>query len=465
MMRAVVLHFFILFLLTGLPVPSGISGFLGDQHSGTEPPAAVLVSLGAQENDEQNGTPYARRLRAAVGDPQVRLSWRDTQALTGEAYEIYRSTTQITAETFEQAQQVGTVAEGTETFLDVPSEDGTYYYAVLVRSEEGRLHRTFYEYRNTTVEPIELANTAEAEPPLARISGLRAQIVERRVELRFTASRTERELAVYRSTDPIDSSEALANATRVERVPGSREQVADFPVPGVPYYYAVLDAEAPARGETSAEPGRNATAEPVEIPLAESAQAAERQEPALPESSVRRRPLPLLQLQQDLTTGQVLPQSQVRVPDQPQELSSETEAAVQRLFGNVRSAEQERRSPTVLPPERDEEGKGAARTLTGIVQDTILREAWAEGAEMLDRLLTLDLPADVAARAHYYRGQSYYFQGDLREGLFEFLLAREQYRQEVQPWVTRILEELDGDQPDGSESAESHPTGNRSPES
>lgn len=427
-----------------------------------------------QRADTESAVPYASRLRAAVADPRVRLSWSDAGGITGEAYEVYRAETQIIADTFDQAELIGTVEEQTETFLDVPREEGEYYYAILVRSEEGELHRTFYEYRNTTVQPVAISNIEGAEEPIAQVSGIRASLVERHVELRFTASRTGRELAVYRSTRPIDSSEALANATRVERIPSSRRSVSDFPVPGVPYYYAILDAEAPARGETVAQLGRNATSSPVEVPLMQATaqeqeradeqesarsrtreqqgeqqgeqQAGRRRIPQLePESTaraLRQRPLPLLQLQQDLQTGDVLPQTRITVPEEPQEVSEETRAAVERLFGEASRGVREEVEPTVLPPERDEEGKSAARTLTGIVQDTFLAERWSETEDLIARFLSVNPPRDVRARAYYYRAQSYYFQGKLQDALFEFLLARGEYRQEVRPWVTHVLERL-----------------------
>ena len=49
---------------------------------------------------------------------------------------------------------------------------------------------------------------------------------------------------------------------------------------------------------------------------------------------------------------------------------------------------------------------------------------------------------DVEARAHFYLAQAYYFQAKYKIAFLEFLLARDLYYTDVQPWLAACFKKI-----------------------
>ena len=118
------------------------------------------------EEDRDVFAPFVSRLRVAVRDPQVRLTWRDSDDLESGSYRVYRHTAEITQDTIDNAALVAEVDTGVETYLDTPLEEGAYYYAVIAAEESGRMFPIFVPFRNKTIRPVTVAQL-ETEEDLA----------------------------------------------------------------------------------------------------------------------------------------------------------------------------------------------------------------------------------------------------------------------------------------------------------
>ncbi len=283
-----------------------------------------------------------------------------------------------------------------------------------------------------------IAPAAFAEGTL--LSALRAGSDGERVTLSWSAPADAgaADFIVFRSRAPITSTETLAGATQLAVVSGTTGRFHDYPVPGVPAYYAVIDVEQIAAGSITLIPGRSTTSEAVALPLG----VRTRDPQFFTEFAFRDRPLPLLQPWRDMLegTGEALPRA---FP--PTRSHALTPAAAAALDGLMELRPPEGiapKHPTVLDAERTAVDKGVAFTLKSIVDGPFTRGAWAETREQLGNLLTLPLPAEVESRARFYLGQTLFYEGRYERAVLEFILARRHHVAEATPWIRASLQRM-----------------------
>ncbi|MFP4066050.1 MAG: hypothetical protein ACLFS5_00945 [Spirochaetaceae bacterium] len=401
-----------------------------------------MLAGGATGQDDGVFSPFPSRLRVAVGDPEVRLTWRDAEESAIAGYLVYRHSREITRETFEEAERVSEVPPGTETYLDTP-EPGTYHYAVLARNEAGKPYRVFVPLRNRTTTPVRITESAEPEAPPTRITRISASSEEAadRIRVTFEAEPEERRLLLYRSRQPFEGPEALAEAVRVAEVTAEEGSVEDFTVPGVPYHYALVPTEIVEEGETpDFEPGVTTTAEPAALPLSSPRVTL----PTFDGSARAGTPLPFLRLSHELEAPDVLlPENPVSLRPRST-LPESTEEAVDRLLSELPERTGPGLEPRILPVDRDADGKGPASALSSVVMGPFAAERYEEAEELLGNLLSSHLPEDVRARTHYYLGQVYALTDRPRKAVLQFLSARDNYYTETRRWIDGILRVLDG---------------------
>lgn len=381
--------------------------------------------------------PFVSRLRVGVRDPQVRITWRDSEELEGGVYRVLRSNTEIVAANVDEAQIVARIQPGIETWLDTPPEPGAYHYAVLAESADGTVHSILVPFRNKTIEPVRVTRFETEEERAAIIQNLRAAVQDNGVTLRFASSRGGRTIAVYRSTAPIRTVEDIGNATFIHEFDSSQGRFVDFPVPGIDYYYSVLDARLIERGTAEVDPGNNSTEAAVRIALRRRDDLSVAVSPA---AQTRRAPLPIIQ--PSAMTAAIRPSTEV-IPHQgvAQPVSPVTEQAIRNLMRQTREAERFTPTATILPEERTVRGVGAARTLAQIIDDTFLTRRYEEAETLLANLLELPLSPEFARRVRFYRGQALYFTGNEERAFLELLSASQgNLYEHTRPWIDGILQ-------------------------
>jgi len=385
------------------------------------------------DGSESVFAPYVSRLRVAFKDPKVLLTWQNPTDVSG-LFQIYRSTQPITGATFSDARLVGTAKPGSESFLDVPDSPGNYFYAVLIQKPGDGTYQVFIPFRNVTLRPVKVAQTATQSELAASVSGIRAVEQDHSIVLTFQTSRPNRTIDLFRSTSPILSSDALAAATRVQQVDSAKTSVTDYPVPGIGYYYALVDSGLLTTGDVKLTGGTDATTTAVTLPLGTNQIGI----PTQPIPPRRGTPLPYLVLTQDVQSGAALAPSLV-APSLPQSLSDQTKSAVTTLVDDITIPKPAALKPEILPEDRSAAAKGDAYTLKGILDTPFADRMWDRTAQLLTNFLSLSLPKDIEARAQFYLGQAYYFQGSYKPAFLAFLLARDNYYTSVQPWINSIL--------------------------
>jgi len=378
--------------------------------------------------------PYVSALRIAIRDPLVQLTWQNPPGINGPV-RIYRSKVEIDNTTLTQATLAGITDAGAESFLDIPPEPGEYYYAVLIQKPDNSVYDVFVPFRNITTRPIRISEAPTQAELAATVSGITTTRINDEVVLRFQSSRSGRTLVIFRSTSPIDSSDALSRAVRVREVPSDTSSVTDFPVPGIGYYYAVLDTALLTSGTIALKAGENFTGSAIEVPLGGEATG-------IPTASLIPRqttPLPFLILQEGIQSGSNLVPSLI-LPTPNATLDPKTATAAEWLLSHVRIEAPAPLKPVVLNEDKVSSDKGAEYTLKGIVLTQLAHHQWSDAVTLLSNLLTLPLPADIRARAQFYLGQSYYFEGKYKQAFLAFLLSKDFYYTAAEPWMNAILD-------------------------
>ena len=403
--------------------------------------AGLIPSITAQESAQTTErtdvfAPFVSRLRVAVRDPQVRLTWRDAEDLTDGTYNIYRHTTEINQSTFDEATLVATVDSGVETYLDTPLEEGHYFYAILARSSEDELYRIFVPFRNVTIRSVSVSRMETEEDLAASIYDISAQVQDDAIVVRFDPSRAGRNLVAYRSTVPITEETDLTTVTEVNQFDSTTRRFADYPVPGVDYYYAVFDAVMVQNDTYAINPGENVTSTPIRLSIS----GVEEIRVEIPAADARKTPLPFLQLSSGIRPGTSIVQGLAAGRRNAQAVSLATQEAIDRLLALSPVVEPFQPEPVILPRERADDTEGAARTLSQVVMGDFSNARYVDASRLFRNILLLPLSKEMETRVRFYLAQALYFSDEKEAAFLEFLLvSRNGFYQEAKPWMDGIL--------------------------
>lgn len=397
-----------------------------------------FLSLALFGQNVMLSAPYVSRIRTDVEGSSIKLLWQDT-GLTGASYVIYRYTMEITSSNLKSADKLAVVPAGQESYVDQPPDKRDYFYAVLVQDTSGKINDIFVPFRNVTTEGVSVKALVGEQPLYAEVSVLRAAPTGDLLKLTFKSSEPNRELVIYRNTSPIDTESQLLSSVSIAVIPSSQTSFEDSPVPGIPYYYAVIDSAMLAGGKVTLAPGQNTTATGAEVPIRTDALGQIEYAPKRP------RPLPFLTLNSNLQTGARLAGSTPSpVPDETR-LSQPTAAAVDSLLGSLPTEKPAIMKPVVLDPERGEvAGGGEEYTLKSIVDGSFASSDWKQTITVLNGYLNIHHSKSVESRARFYLGQAYYFSGDYRKSFLEFLYVEDSLYTAVQPWMDALFNKLQG---------------------
>ena len=403
----------------------------------------AAAAAGAQQAAPTAGpadasTVFVSRLKAEPADSQVKLTWLDSPDFKGTCL-VYRSAEEITAQSLARATLIGTVPIGTGSFLDTPPDRRGWYYAVLIRDAAGTLYPVLVQFRNKTSTPVSPETTAPEEQLAARVSAIRAVPSAKgdSIEVTFASSSPYRDLLLFWGPDQFLHPEDLLGATRtVPLDPGTTKYV--LPVlPGIDYWFAVLDAGMFKIGQAPLTIGANATQYPVQLPVTSAH--------GLPEeisSSPRGIPLPSLTINRSVQTGRDIDGTDSTDLPDPAAVSDATRKSLDILKAQVPATRTESRQPQVLPSDATPTPGGELARLQEIVQGPFLGGDMTTTESRLGDFLSLPRKPELSNRARFYLGQVYYFEGRARDSLLEFLAAQDSFYVETQPWIDACYQKL-----------------------
>jgi hypothetical protein len=385
---------------------------------------------------------FVSRLKAEAVDYQVKLTWVDSPDVKG-TYIVYRSTEEISAQNLSGATVAGSVAAGVGSFIDTPPDRRGWFYAVLVRDASGKLYSLLVPFRNKTSAPVTPETSAPEEQLAARITGIKAAPASQGdlVEVSFAVSNPQRDLLLFWGPAPFSKSEDLLKATRTTPLDAGSSHYVLAVLPGVDYWFAVLDAGMFKLGQSPLVKGGNVTAYAVQLQV-----TARHGLPALSPTSRRGIPLPSLAIDRGVQTGTAIPDADV--PDLPaaQPVTDATKKSIAALRQSITPAGSGTMRPQVLPSDVTPTPGGELARLQDIVQGPFLGGDMTGAQKGLQDFLSLPRKPDLNARARFYLGQVDFFRDKVRDALLEFLAAQDFYYQESAPWIDAcyaVLEKTD----------------------
>jgi hypothetical protein len=390
------------------------------------------------EETEAVFAPFVSHLEAEVKNGFVRLAWEDSRNITGPVF-IYRSDTPFPVSPLPPGVEV---PYGTQSYVDEAERPGTFHYFAVSSDEWGRKYMIPIPYTNTisvTVTESDAAFFLNGSREVPDVSGTSGAVEKNIHQIRVKAEDNGKvtlsfegggKTAVfYRSTKPMRVEEDLLQAVIVGR--GSSSPFIDYPVPGIPYYYAVIFEDEISSGSVALTAGKNTTTEPVEV--RREREAAE----SSPAQDGRIRTIPLPSMNVESARNGLSPD----VSSSP--LSDEALKAARALAGPSKTVPFREPGIFLEDIERNIFSSGGENSrLSRIVQGPFSGRRWEEAGEELRRFLSLPRSAAVESRSRFYLGQVYYFTGKPREALFEFLFARNMYPNETNSWIDAVLTRL-----------------------
>jgi len=388
---------------------------------------------------EEIFAPFVSSLSASVEENKVTLTWKKAPSPLAK-YVIYSSRSAISAETFSKARLIGTIGADHTSFTYPPPDTSEYFYAVLGGDRSGNIYSLFIPYRNILMQPVSVDTTLRPEQMSTRITNLRASSADNKIELTFISSRPNRSVILYRSTHPITESADLIPATALSTIGSGQNSFTDFPIPGVPYYYAAFDAAATKSGNYSFIPGENTLINAVEIALSSPASLLPRKK-----LSQRITPLPFLLLNSGILSGNQI-DGELNFTRSAKKLTEDTASAwvsIERRLGGSQKTKKTL-NPILLPADSSPEISSEEYQLSLIVKTVFSSSSpdsvdWALVEKQLASFLSVRHSELLKDRAHFYLGQVYYFQEKYSQSFFEFLLARDTYFSEVEPWIDDLF--------------------------
>ncbi|MCX7025733.1 MAG: hypothetical protein NT080_14135 [Spirochaetes bacterium] len=376
--------------------------------------------------------PFPSRIRVVTRGLTVIVAWEDSADIEGD-YAIYRYGQAIDASNFGNALFLGSVPIGSMSFEDNPPDPKAYYYLVLGRDAKGLVYEVFVPLKNATMMPI---SVAVPEKPKGVIESISATRRNDAIVLLYVVSKPGDNYVLYRHIEPILSVPKLLESTIVALFEDTAGSFVDYPVPGISYFYALVEEKALTSGEIKLEAGVNATTTAVVIPTGLYRTGL----PAV--SAVSRNiPLPYLSLNRSVGTDGGTIADGIDLPE-PRQLTIETEKALRRYLAGIPSLSMEIPRLRVFQEDLKPAAGAEDYTLGIIARDKLQRGVYVEAADHLIRYLSIQRTPNAAARAHFYRGEALAFSGSLRDAFFEFLLAEDRYYVESNEWINYILEKL-----------------------
>jgi hypothetical protein len=413
MRRSIIPYFFLLLFSPGLFLPVSVFSQTGSEE--------IIFA------------PFISQLSVEVKNNLVRLSWVDSPDVRG-AVHIFRSLRPLDSGSALGDIRPVEVPYGAQSYIDETEGAGTIYYFAAASDEQGMRYDILIPYSNTISVTM---NSPEEEAPFTAseqnlrpvesgIFGLEARVEGEGVIISYRMADQGKNTVLYRSVQPLQNTADLLRAVIVQS--GLVVPFTDYPVPGIPYYYAVIFEDELIQGNVGIYPGHNATIQPVEVPSGAG-------RAGLPgaQTPIRSMPLPLISINKAVPGSDRYSEPPAVSPLGPD--AAKAVAAIPRIKSNPPALKKPRAFRRDLePPAGGEESQ-----LRVIVQGPFVQRDWQNTQAELLRYLSLPRSALAEARARFYLGQTYYFSGKNREALIEFLMVQSQYPEETKEWIDAVL--------------------------
>ena len=381
-------------------------------------------------------TPFVSRIKTVPTKSSVKISWKDTTDVTGNCI-IYRHTSAINSDNLKDAVKAARVPQGVEYYEDFPPYTHTnYFYAVFMEDSKSLLHEVFIPFRNITNKAVFITDKTKDNSP-ALITAIKAWAGKDSVQLSFKCSKPTSELFIYRNTEPIEDKNDILSANLIATLSGASSSFTDYPVPGIGYYYGIIDSNLIKTGSYIFKAGENITIVPVELKITSTERVGL---PKLPTS--RPKPLPYLSISRGYQSGRHLSPSVIDSIPELKSVSTTTEKAISNLIKNVTTPNTAEPVPIILKQDKFPDSGSERAMLSNILDNDFSNENFESARVKLLEFQKIRREKEIEASVHFYLGQIYYFLGDYKAAFTEFLFAEEFFYLDSRPWIDIIFTKL-----------------------
>ncbi len=337
-------------------------------------------------------------------------------------YEIYRSSTAITAADLYLAEKIGETVSGVESYTDTPPTGTDLFYAVFAK-DSSQSYKICIPYRNVSTDAVKIAEANIEETKSTIISNLKIESSETVVNISLQSSNEKREVLIFRSTTPIDTYKKIRGSLKLTQTTGSIIEYADSPIAGIGYYYAAVDAELFGVGGRTLLYEGNYSMKPIEVRFSHDLI-----DDALYVKS--KMPLPLLKIRADLESGEIL--SEKKDPLTMGSISSYNISLTKRLIGTTKDDFQEIKAVQLYGNE----------DINEIINNYFISSNWEKTISELEPFTSLYTRDKTRIESHFYRGQAFYFNKDYYKSMLEFIMIEKDMYVETAPWFNALYYRL-----------------------
>ncbi len=389
-------------------------------------------SLVAQNSVSILQTPFVSRLTAIPNGSEIILTWKDAIGTTGANYEIHRHVDAITNENLDITEKIAVIAPGIETYTDRPSEDSTWWYAV-VTVDDGEPVKIIIPWRNTVAGPVGIVDSSALFDDAAQILSITSELAGPMVRIHFVSDHPDRDITVFRSTTPVMVDESLDHAIIVGSGTARNGRLEDFPMPEIPWYYTAVDTELFESGNPNWHQ-KAGFSDPIVL--------SDTGVGGTGIIAMRPAPLPILRITRSMNDGRRIPQIDGVLPERA-ELSVEALSALAAALNPDQGTLWVKPEPVILDIDRGSSNERRQLLLKEILESSFYEKKWVEAeAELFALSATNGLDGAEKARILFYSGQCQYFQDNLPSAFLSFLLASDHYYVESREWMLRIYGDL-----------------------
>ncbi len=252
---------------------------------------------------------------------------------------------------------------------------------------------------------------------------------EKAIVISWKASVQNCNLILYRSTQAFSNFASLSKAVPIANIRDTGIAYLDYPVSGIPFYYAIAEEHQLASGNISFIDGKTTIALPVEIIEMDD---------DLPKikKQAKRRPIPLPYLNPSK-----------KYQKKKQYFSSQTEGIINALTAGKQDYREFpsaalRRKIYVFPDDKSKPMGGENMELQRILKGSFAKKKWAHCEKELKDFLKIRRTSRVTARSKFYLGEVLFFQNKYDKALLQFLIAGDMYPKQAKEWAQYSLTEL-----------------------
>ena len=385
-------------------------------------------------------SPFVSRIKSTAEESSVKITWDDSKDISGTCI-IYRHTSEINSNNLSESIVVGEVLQGIEFFEDYPQKAYTnYYYTVLIRDGKNFLHEVFVPFRNKTTNPVSITKVQKRDSSYldpAKIDAIKTSVFVDSIVIKFECNKPSSEIFIYRSASPIKAKKDILASHHIATISGSKAVFADYPIPGVDYYYSAIDSILIKSGNFTIEEDKNTTGKAVKIPLNTAVRVG------LPKTaSSRANPLPLLSISKGYKSGKDLSPSFIDTMPQYKSVSKKTEAIINEVTEKIKISSTEDLRPVILKENRSPEKGSEDELLLNILKEDFETYNYSKARERLLEFQKIERSKDIDASVHFYLGQIYYFLRQYNKAFVEFVFSEEYFFTETLPWKNDAYKKL-----------------------